>query len=908
MEILFIFIMLIIVYGGFRQYQIIKDKKRKKEEALKLQVPVALEFLKEVEQLKEGYFTNTSCEEISQKYSEFHATCLKETKDEVMEMFISTYANLNSLVKSWNEEFVRREMSFNETFLSDIDGKSLDQQQREAVVTDEVNNLILAGAGSGKTLTIAAKVKYLVERKKVDPNEILLLTFTKKAAVEMEERITTKMKIPVESMTFHKLGLRIIKQGRESAPEISDQLRESILDYFEREILTNPDLMGKVVHFFSYYINVPKDYEEFDSLGDMFTHYKTANLETIKSKVEKDTSNLKNQRYTIAGEEVRSIEEVVIANFLYLNGVAYEYERDYPFPNPDPYRKKYQPDFYLPEYDLYLEHFGITENNKTPWLSRIEEKKYLEGMKWKREFHAQNNTKLLETYSYFNKNGLLQKKLEAILKQQGVKFQTRNLEEIYKRIYLTQKFKDRDFGEIIKLINTFIGLFKSINFKQDEFQKIRDEIKIREKNTFLKERNLLLLSIIEPIYSHYQKTLTDANAIDFSDMINEAKEYIENNQVHLTSYKYIIVDEYQDISFARYKLVKALRDQTNAKIICVGDDWQSIYRFAGSDIQLFIDFQKFFGFARLLRIEKTYRNSQELINIAGKFVMKNKNQFTKKLESPLNLKNPISMYGYDRDFHLALKRALDDIVTKYGPKSSVMVLGRNNFDLEKVKEDPQKSFVVTQNEEKTLIRYRDEPALKIEFLTVHRSKGLEADNVILINLENKAAGFPNKISDDNILHYVLTNSDDFMYAEERRLFYVALTRTKNQTYLIAPQNNKSIFVEELMKEQRVHFHLVTEEATIENHPKCPHCQTGIMVIRENAATKQRFLGCTNYPVCQQSFKDLSLITDQVICPSCKGYMQKRKGKYGSFYGCRNYPHCSSTMKIEQTNTKYKAYS
>ncbi|CEG21492.1 Helicase IV [Planococcus massiliensis] len=908
MEILIILLMLLVGFGAFKKYQKSKILKQIREEKIKQQIPTALEFLSEIEQLKKEYFTDISREETVRKYANFHDECIKDSANETIKNFINIYTRLDSLVKAWNKEFVEREMIATKIFLSNIDGKSLDLQQRRAVITDEVNNLVLAGAGSGKTLTIAAKVKYLVERKKVDPSEILLLTFTKKAALEMEERIVTKMNIPVESMTFHKLGLRIIKQGRENVPEVSDQLRERILDYFEKDILTNPTLMGKVVHFFSYYINVPKDYEEFDSLGEMYTHYKTANLETLKSKVEKDTKTLKNQRYTIAGEEVKSIEEVIIANFLYLNGIKYEYEKVYPHPSTDPYRKKYRPDFYLPEYDLYLEHFGITETNKAPWLSRIEEKKYLEDMKWKREFHAQNKTVLLETYSYFNKNGMLQKKLEEILKKKGVILRPRNLQEIYKRIYITQKTKDRDFGEIIKLIQTFVGLFKSIDYKPVEFRKIESEIKTREKNGFLKERNLLLLSIIEPIYHYYQKSLTGANEIDFADMINEATEYIENQQVRLTNYNYIIVDEFQDISFARYKLVKALRDQTAAKLICVGDDWQSIYRFAGSDLQLFIDFQKFFGYSQLLRIEKTYRNSQELINIAGKFVMKNKNQFVKKLESPLRLEKPLVMYGYDSDFHRAIKLALDDIINKFGTKSSVMILGRNNFDLEKMKEDVQKAFSVIQNEEKTFIKYKNHPELKIEFLTVHRSKGLEADNVILINLENKAAGFPNKISDDSILHYVLTDSDDFMYAEERRLFYVALTRTKNRTYLIAPQKNTSIFVEELVKEQGIPFQLVTQEETIQNNPQCTHCQTGILVVKENATTKQRFLGCTNYPTCQQSFRDISLITDQVICPSCKGYMTKRKGRYGNFYGCSNYPHCSSSLKIEQVGNNFKSFS
>ncbi|QBP43185.1 UvrD-helicase domain-containing protein [Paenisporosarcina antarctica] len=887
-----IFLLVFTILIGYLFISLIKKKRLKK------QIPIALSFLQEIENRKKEYFTDTSRKEIMMKYKVFYESCIKNSSSNTLNQFNQVYSHLDKRIVKWNKEYVQRELKQNDSFFSNIDGKSLDDQQRKAVVIDESNNLILAGAGSGKTLTIAGKVKYLVEQKKVSPDEILLLTYTKKAATEMEDRIKIKMNIPVESMTFHKLGLRMITQKREQHPNVSDQLRKNILDFFEREILTNPILMGKVIHFFSYYINVPQDYEDYDNLGDLYTHQKTTSLETIKSKFEKDINALKQDKFTIAGEEVKSIEEVIIANFLYLNGIEYEYEKIYPYPSPDPYRKRYQPDFYLLEYDIYLEHFGISENNRTPWLSSIEEDKYLEGMKWKREFHASNQTKLLETYSYYNKNGVLLYKLESLLKKNGVKIQPRNLQDIYKQIYITQKEKDRDFGEIIKLIQTFIGLFKSMGNTADDFKGIRSEILKNEAHLFMKDRNLLLLSIIESIFTYYQAELKVSEAIDFADMINEATSLIEQNQVKHPMYKYIIVDEYQDISFSRFKLIKALRDRTQAKIMCVGDDWQSIYRFAGSDLQLFIDFERFFGFTKQLKIEKTYRNSQDLVNTAGSFVMENKNQFKKRLTSPKFLEQPIVIYGFDKNFSLAFEKALQDILNHHGENSTVLILGRNNYDLNRIEQLENHLFTTRQIETKTIIQYKKHPKMAIEFLTVHRSKGLEADNVIVINLENKTSGFPNKISDDSILSYVLTDSDDFPFAEERRLFYVAITRTRNKSYLIAPQQNSSIFVEELVKELRIPFQVVTNEESIRQYPKCSHCKTGTLIIRENKTSNQNFIGCTNFPNCTQSFKDLTLIKDQVICPNCKGYMHRRKGKYGSFYGCSNYPYCTSTLKVE----------
>ena len=876
-----------------------KEARRKLfEDTLKREVPIALKFLQEIELQKKEYFTDMAKQKIITDYKRFNESCIKDSSDGTLNQFIQVYSHLDKLIVKWNKEYVQRELKQNDSFFSNIDGKSLDDQQRTAVVIDESNNLILAGAGSGKTLTIAGKVKYLVEQKKVSPDEILLVTYTKKAATEMEERITNKMNIPIESMTFHKLGLRMITQKREQFPNVSNQLNKIILDYFENEILSNSLLMNKVIYFFSYYINIPPEYEKYENLGDMYSHLKSTNLETIKSKFEKDIKALKQDRFTIAGEEVKSIEEVIIANFLYLNGIEYEYEKIYPYPSPDPYRKRYQPDFYLPEYDIYIEHFGISENNQTPWLSPIEEKKYLEGMKWKREFHATNQTTLLETYSYFNKNGVLLYKLESLLKKNGVNIRPRNLQDIYKQIYITQKEKDRDFGEIVKLIQTFIGLFKSKGNTADDFKVIQSEILKNEAHLFIKDRNLLLLSIIESVFTYYEAELKIAEAIDFADMINEATVLIEQNQVSYPKYKYIIVDEYQDISFDRFKLIRALKDQTQAKIMCVGDDWQSIYRFAGSDLQLFIDFERFFGFTQQLKIEKTYRNSQALVKTAGNFVMKNKNQIKKRLTSPKSLEQPVVIYGFNKDFSLAFEKALQDILIHHGENSTVLILGRNNYDLNRIEQLGNHLFTIRQKETKTIIQYQKHPKMVIEFLTVHRSKGLEADNVIVINVENKTSGFPNKISDDSILSYVLTDSDDFPFAEERRLFYVAITRTRNKTYLIAPQQDSSIFVEELVKELRIPFQVVTNEESIREYPKCSHCKTGTLIIRENKTSNQNFLGCTNFPNCSQSFKDLTLIQDQVICPDCKGYMIKRNSKEGAFYGCSNYPHCKIIIDIQ----------
>lgn len=180
---------------------------------------------------------------------------------------------------------------------------------------------------------------------------------------------------------------------------------------------------------------------------------------------------------------------------------------------------------------------------------------------------------------------------------------------------------------------------------------------------------------------------------------------------------------------------------------------------------------------------------------------------------------------------------------------------------------------------------------------------MEAENVIVINLENRLVGFPNKISDDPVLSLVLTDLDTFSYAEERRLFYVALTRTKNITYIVAPEFGQSVFVDELIKKQGIKYDTLTEESSLTNNPNCPKCQKGYLILRENANDKTKFLGCTNYPLCDNTFKQIELLNNYITCPNCGGYMVKRNGRYGDFYGCTNYPFCKNTIRIESHDKK-----
>lgn len=833
---------------------------------------------------------------IEAKQADVHNT--DEEFSEV-ECFKTVFNSLHDYFESANQQFIQNESLKYDRFFSDIDGKSLDFQQRTAVITDEDRILVLAGAGSGKTLTIAAKVKYLCEAKNINPNEILLVSFTKKSAQEMTERIQEKLGINAQATTFHKLGLEIIKNASGRRPEVLDEnvLSDFIHNFFENELLNHPDLIKNLTEYFAYFLEIPENLEEHSSLGELYEEEKTSDLETLKSKYDREkyireTGAEKSKALrTLNNEQVKSIEETKIANFLFMHGIKYEYEKLYPFESDDPKRKVYRPDFYLCDYDIYLEHFGISKDFTVPWLSPVEEKKYLDGILWKRDFHRENGTKLIETYSYYSSEGILLKKLEELLVKNNVEFKPLDFTDIFNTVYASKS--NKYFGEFIKLCCAFITLFKSNNYKIEEIENLRQKYLAEEKNEFLCQRTNLFLDIIKILLAEYQDYLCKNNAIDFSDMINNAADLVSSG-CNILPYKYVIVDEYQDISKSRFNFLRAIADRTGAKFFCVGDDWQSIYRFAGSDISLFTDFEKYFGYTKILRIEKTYRNSQQLIDEASNFVLKNPMQLKKNLRSDKKLDYPLVFWGFDDDPRKSLQQMINKIVLDFGVNSSVLLLGRTNYDLEIAKRTGL--FKIHYQNRKEKLEYIPIPELQVDFMSVHKSKGLEADNVILLNFKNDKLGFPNQIADDKVLNLVLTNAENFKFAEERRLFYVAVTRTRNRTFILTDNRNPSPFLKEFTASNSVCF-ISVRQTSNEGQEKCPLCKTGNLLKVEHDG--KSFVGCSNFPKCKYTIHDATVLENPKKCPSCGGFLVKRKGKKNKhwFIGCTNYPYCEYTERL-----------
>lgn len=886
--------------------RVLRELEAKRKEDVSSLAKRITDFFTELSELTKDYVTHSNASLFIEKWQELSdkinsAKILKSDKKfSEIERFRTVFNSINDYLENSNNNFIQNQSEKYDSLLSNIDGKSLDEQQRRAVIDNEDRILVLAGAGSGKTLTISAKVKYLCEVKGINPNEILLISFTKKSAEEMTERIQNRLHIPATATTFHKLGLDIIKINNGNRPEVADEnlLAQFVHGFFENEVVNHPDLVKALTEYFAYFLEIPENLENCSSLGELYEAEKNADLETLKSKYDRkkyiqETSSEKAKSFqTLNNEHVKSLEETKIANFLFMNGINYEYEKLYPFESDDPERKSYRPDFYLTDYNIYLEHFGISKDYTVPWLSPIEEQKYLDGIKWKEKFHKEHHTKLIKTFSYYNSQGILLKKLEEILLANGVEVKPRNFSDIFNTVYASRS--NKYFSEFMNLCCSFINLFKSNNYKIAQIETLKANYYKSEANVFLRERTSLFLYIIKSILKEYQTYLASNNFIDFSDMINIAAEKVESG-CKIVPYKYVIVDEYQDISKSRFIFLKAIVEKSKAKLFCVGDDWQSIYRFTGSDISLFTNFEKYFGYTKVLKIEKTYRNSQSLIDEASRFILRNPLQLEKNLRSDKKLNYPLVFWGYDNEPYKAIQFILNKIISEFGPHSSVLFLGRTNYEKEILKKAGL--FRIYNTNKKETIEYISAPELHINFLSVHKAKGLEADNVILLNFKNDTLGFPNQIVDDKVLNLVLTNAENYNFAEERRLFYVAITRTRNRTFVLTDNKNPSQFFKEFTESSSVCY-VGIRRMENSSQTNCPLCKTGKLYKVDYEG--KHFVGCSNFPKCKYTLRDANVLLNPKKCPSCGGFLVKRKGKNGHwFIGCTNYPYCDYTEQINK---------
>ncbi len=509
-------------------------------------------------------------------------------------------------LKEHNEALVRIRAVEAGRCINPVEGRDLDGQQLAAIAYDVGSRLVVAGAGTGKTTTVVGLVKYLLYSGKALPEEILALSFTNASVDDLRRRITSETGQRTDVNTFHRLGMRIIASVDGTVPKVSNiKLDEFIAEHI-RLRRTDAEFVRNLNEFIAYDFESISDEDRFGDSSELVEYLR------------------ENPLITLRGERVKSFGEADIANCLAMNGVPYAYEEPYCVDTANSRYGHYHPDFHITGTDIYIEYFGTDRDGNVAGFMTDRNpnaaEEYRNGIEWKRKIHSENGTRLIELYSYERTEGTLLDDLEYKLRSMEVKFVPESPERIFERTIGSDEMTLRSISSSFA---TCLLLIKGCDKPWAEAY---------PKSCNMKDRRPLkrLESVLRPIYYEYQSALKERGEIDFEDMLNLAARYVrEGRYVH--PYKYVIVDEYQDLSLPRYVLLRSLRTSKDCSLFCVGDDWQSIFRFNGCDVSYILDFEKHWGPSVICKIEKTYRFSGDLLKKSGEFISRSKRQIQKDL-------------------------------------------------------------------------------------------------------------------------------------------------------------------------------------------------------------------------------------------------------------------------------------
>ena len=822
--------------------------------------------------------------------------------NKIKDSLLAFIDNPVNFVAEQNKVFVEKELVQKQQLFDQLETHPLTVCQRESCVYDEDNVLVIAGAGTGKTSSMVAKAAYLVKKGLARPDEILMLAFGKDARQELEDRVYELDYLNgVVTRTFHSLGKEIIGRYENSSTDVSVLASDDVhyIKFIDNQLekMVDETTLGDELHtFFTQYQYPQPNDLDFKSHGKYLQYVKD------------------NEIRDLAGNLVKSFEELRISNYLFKNGIRFEYECDYPHPVSSPGRNVYKPDYYLPDLDVYIEHFGIDKNGKTrPGINAI---KYNKDREWKVKIHEEFGTTLIQTFSYQTKQGLekvLQQELLKYCNLNDIDFETLITPLTTKNLFRSLK-ELGSYKEFSKLIANYLTLFKSSPYDIES-------LPIPETNLYNSTRIKLFHSIFKWIFNQYCSVLNRNKKMDFADMIRRADEIVSNGDFHERTqskykFKYIMVDEFQDISPIRASLIKSLRDAgTNCALFCVGDDWQAIYRFTGSDINLTTNYSDHFGTTYPVILDKTFRFNNRIESVASGFIQKNDNQLRKNLITQTTSdKTEVNILtGHKEE---VVREILEKISLEAAPKASVLILSRFKQSL--------KHVASVKNEF---------PMLIIKLMTAHGSKGKQSDYVVILDVIDGKYGFPSKVTTDPLLESLLPTVEKFSYAEERRLFYVALTRAKNTVFIHTVLGKESEFITELTKDgydiqcdKNDLYDYVIETA------HCPECGTGTLIPRMGQfglfyvcslgkdycdTLVQRCPSCEKAPLLRNleyhycADPDCGFRAD--CCPACMtGRLLVRENtRTGSkFIGCSNYKSnergsCTYTVKIKGSVTTNK---
>jgi DNA helicase-4 len=671
---------------------------------------------------------------------------------------------------------------------------TLSEEQVIAATSHAKETLVVAGAGSGKTFVLVGRAKYLVGSERTTEDKILMLAYNKDAAEELSRR-TKASGISVTAQTFHGFGNSVIKAPGErtgvafgDAGEVSKFLAHQLKHELDEES------KNELAKYFSRELVPYRDFEDFESLNEYAAYVRA----TIPR--------------TLMDEQVKSHGEWLIANFLFSNSVPYSYESLYE--EGKSAKDRHKPDFSIWEKGkspIWIEYFGTDRSNSVaPGISK---EGYLEGIKWKKEVHEKNSTILIELYYYDLKEGNLLKKLEAALKLNGVKLQPKSADEI-----LRQANEIGYDSRFLKVCEQFLGHVRANRLSTKELSLLASG----------QERDKTFIGVFNQFLSAYEAELARLKLPDYAELIHGAADAIGNSEYEF-GFTHVLVDEFQDISSDRNRLIDSMKiANPKLEVTCVGDDWQSIYRFSGSDVSIMREASKPKMIRKRVDLTATYRLPQVIADISRNFVLKNPLQLEKNVYSKSDLNVPGKVITHwdmeqkknDQNLALVVERIGQD---SKDPFKSLRVLARYVSNL------PSKKFVENLWEG------------PVDVSSIHAAKGLEADYVVVMDMIQDFRGFPSTIEDDPVMSLVMPEKDLHQHGEERRLFYVALTRARRETHLISPVSAPSLFTLEMLKDG-LGVHVGLDHS---KNRECPSCKSGRILVSNNAGGSY----CSNIPLC-----------------------------------------------------------
>jgi len=763
-------------------------------------------------------------------------------------------------------------------FFDTVEKNPLTDEQILACICMDDAIQIVAAAGSGKTSTMVAKVGYAIREGIARPDQILLLAFNSDAAKELKVRVTDRLAdVPeitdVTARTFHAFGVDVIAAATGEKPSLATWLEGG------RDV-------EKIVEIIDQLCDADAN---FRNEWDLFRTVFGRDIGKWDEPPQPDAYHNGRRGFrTARGEIVKSREERLIADWLFYNSVEYDYERDYEHKTASRQFRQYRPDFYYPDAGMYHEHFALNaKGNPPPHF----EPGYLDGVSWKRQLHAEMGTTLIETTSDQISRGQALPHLRSELESRGVEIRF----DASRQAQGTQPVSNKELARTIRVFQQHV---KGNGLSREQLRKLLID-RSAEGNA---PRLAMFMSLYHRVADEWETQLKETNSIDFEDMLLLAVDHIESGRF-TSPFSMVLSDEFQDSSRARIRLLKALKQANDDVHLCVvGDDWQGINRFAGADISVMNEFESIFDYATRLTLTTTFRCPPTICELSSSFIQANPTQIRKVVETTNSYdKTPVIALGF-ADMGNAENHLRDQLANMHqyaragqisgtgGEKISVLLVGRYRRDRPPHLDVWKKQFG---------------DYLSISFMTIHASKGLEADYVMLLNMVEGNHGFPSQIEDDPVLQLPMPTPDQFPMSEERRLFYVALTRAKRQIRIYTSLSSASRFLVELCERGALTIEAVDGEPLI----ACPVCKVGVIKLR--SGDYGQFQSCSTWPKCEFKAEGVSndggepptvhrikgTLRQGSACPICrKGTMKLVQGRRGHFLGCSEFPGCKTIAR------------